>query len=110
MLDTLSPLLAAEEGRRVLLVASLLVLPRGCGEPTGPFATLAVTTTSLPNATPGVAYSEKHVATGGDGTYTWSVPAGSLPKGLILAARGGYRGTPSCRGSSFSGEGPGHAY
>ena len=75
--------------RRVLpLIIGSLLLPLGCGndEPTGPsFSTLAVTTASLRNAAPSVAYSETLAATGGDSDYTWSVTGGSLPTGLSLA-------------------------
>ena len=55
--------------RRVLwLTIGSLLLPLGCGS-TGPaYTKLVVTTTSLPNAVPTVAYSETLVATGGDGT------------------------------------------
>ena len=66
--------------RRVMtLIVSSLLLPLGCGGndgpgndgPTGPsIATLVVTTTSLPNAAPTVAYSQTLLATGGDGSYT----------------------------------------
>ena len=57
---------------------------------------LSVTTTSLPNGTPTVAYSETLIATGGDGAYTWSIPIGSLPTGLSLnTSTGGISGTPT---------------
>ena len=74
--------------RHPLLLIGTLLLPLGCGgkdDPAGPsFPTLAVTTTSLPNAAPTVAYSETVVATGGDGSYAWSVAVGSLPTGVSL--------------------------
>ena len=94
--------------RRVrLLIFGSLLLPLGCGgkdEPTGPtFATLAVTTTSLPNAAPTGAYSETLVATGGDGNYTWSVTVGSLPTGLSLTTSTGLiSGTLGGSGSTFT--------
>ncbi|NIM52728.1 MAG: hypothetical protein GTO22_26365, partial [Gemmatimonadales bacterium] len=71
------------------------------GDPSGPdYATLVLTTTSLPNATATVPYSETLVATGGDSTYTWSVTVGSLPTGLSLTASTGLiSGTPSVLGS-----------
>ena len=68
--------------RVLLLIISSLLLPLGCGadgpggnnDPTGSsFATLAVTTTSLPNADWNVAYSQTFVATGGNSSYTWLV-------------------------------------
>ena len=88
--------------RRVpLLIIGSLLLPLGCDGPSSPaYPTLVVTTTSLPNAAATVAYSETLVATGGDGTYTWSVTIGSLPTGLSLAtSTGEITGTPSAVGS-----------
>jgi hypothetical protein len=84
----------------LLFIIGSVLLPLGCGgndDPSGPgYATLVVTTTSLPNAAPTVAYSETLVATGGDGTYTWSVTIGSLPTGLSLTTSTGLiSGTPS---------------
>ncbi len=47
---------------------------------------LTITTTSpLPAGTVGVNYSQTLAATGGSGTYTWSVSTGNLPAGLSLA-------------------------
>ncbi|HSZ15228.1 MAG TPA: Ig-like domain repeat protein [Solirubrobacteraceae bacterium] len=48
---------------------------------------LHVTTTSLPQATPGVHYSVQLQAAGGTGPYHWS-KTGSLPKGLKLSSKG----------------------
>ncbi|HLE37045.1 MAG TPA: putative Ig domain-containing protein, partial [Candidatus Acidoferrales bacterium] len=61
-----------------------------------------ITTTSLPGGTVGVFYSQTLNATGGTGTYTWNIIAGSgsLPPGLSLAlATGVISGTPSTGGS-----------
>ncbi len=59
-------------------------------------AAVSVTTTSpLPGATAGALYSTTLAATGGDGSYTWSVPAGSaLPSWLSLSTGGVLSGTP----------------
>ena len=54
---------------------------------------LAITTTSAPNATEGVAYSQQLNASGGTGSYTWT--AASLPGGLSLSSTGVLFGTPS---------------
>ena len=84
-----------------LLIIGSLLLPLGCGGPTGPYPTLAFTTLSLPNGAPTVAYSETLVATGGDGTYTWSVTLGSLPTGLgLTTSTGEISGTPSAVASN----------
>jgi hypothetical protein len=60
---------------------------------------LAVTTTSLPGATLGSAYSAALAATGGTPPYTWSVTAGSLPPGLSLSSAGTISGTPAVAGT-----------
>jgi hypothetical protein len=64
---------------------------------------LTITTTSLPDGAVGTEYSQTLAATGGDGTYTWSIAAGALPAGLSLdSATGGISGTPSGTGSTFT--------
>ena len=62
-------------------------------------APLAVTTTSLPGATLGSAYSAALAATGGTPPYSWSVTAGSLPPGLSLSSAGTISGTPAVAGT-----------
>ncbi len=64
-----------------------------------------VVTTSLPNGTVGVGYSQTLMATGGTPPYSsWTVSSGALPAGLSLAASSGIiSGTPSAAGAaSFS--------
>jgi len=61
---------------------------------------VAITTTGLPDGTTTVAYSQSLAASGGDGSYTWSITAGALPDGLSLAADGTISGTPSAAASS----------
>jgi hypothetical protein len=59
---------------------------------------LEVTTTALPAGTVGDAYAASAVATGGDGTYSWS--ASGLPAGLsINSLTGTISGTPTASGS-----------
>ena len=56
---------------------------------------LTITTTSLPDGTVGVSYSATLQATGGTGTYTWSI-TGNLPDGLSLSSSTGViSGTPT---------------
>jgi hypothetical protein len=58
-----------------------------------------ITTTSLPNGTVGVAYAATTLqASGGDGSYTWSVTGGALPAGLTLSSGGVLSGTPTASG------------
>jgi hypothetical protein len=56
---------------------------------------LTITTSSLPSALVGVAYSQTLHATGGVPSYSWSVTAGSLPQGLTLSSAGVISGTPT---------------
>lgn len=62
---------------------------------------LAITTTSpLPAATAGTAYSQQFAASGGTPPYQWSVATGSaLPTGLTLSSTGLLSGTPSASGT-----------
>ncbi|VVB50914.1 Putative Ig domain protein [uncultured archaeon] len=61
--------------------------------------TLAITTTGLPAANIGVAYTTSIAATGGVAPYTFAVTAGSLPAGLTLTPSGTLAGTPTTAGS-----------
>ncbi len=62
-------------------------------------APLSVSTTSLPGGTVGTSYSQGLSASGGTGSYTWSVSSGSLPAGLSLAG-GTIGGTPTASGTA----------
>ncbi len=57
---------------------------------------LDINTTSVPNATRGVAYNAPLSASGGSGGYSWSSASGTnLPSGLSVVATGAISGTPS---------------
>jgi PKD repeat protein len=72
--------------------ASLTVMP-----PPG----VSITTTALPGATQGAAYSATLAATGGTPPYSWSIVSGTLPPGLTLdASTGVIAGTPTATGTS----------
>lgn len=59
-----------------------------------------ITTNSLPDGVTTVAYSATLVATGGKQPYSWSVIAGTLPTGLVLAASSGViSGVPTADGT-----------
>jgi len=55
----------------------------------------SITTTSLPAGTEGDAYSQTVAATGGLGTLTFSISAGSLPASLAMDSTGKITGTPT---------------
>ena len=60
---------------------------------------LTIMTTALPNGTAGMSYSQTLTASGGSGSYTWSVSGGSLPPGLILSTGGVLSGSPAVPGN-----------
>ncbi len=61
---------------------------------------LQINTASLPIASLGQTYGQSLTATGGTGTYSWSVTSGSLPGGLSLSSNGQISGTPTAPGTS----------
>lgn len=73
----------------------------GCGsyattQVTPSAATLAFTTSTLPDGLMGIPYSATLTATGGTTPYTWSLSSGTLPAGLSLnASTGAISGTPT---------------
>ena len=60
---------------------------------------VTVTTSSLPNATVGLSYSQQFAATGGSAPYTWDLTVGALPAGVTLASGGLLSGTPTSSGT-----------
>ncbi|MCU0437613.1 MAG: T9SS type A sorting domain-containing protein [Raineya sp.] len=56
--------------------------------------TITISPTILPNAKLGIPYNQNLTATGGGGTYTFSITSGILPNGLTLSASGVLSGTP----------------
>jgi plastocyanin len=52
------------------------------------------TTATLPAGVAGAAYEQRLLATGGTGTFVWTVSDGALPAGLTLGADGVVRGIP----------------
>ena len=62
---------------------------------------LTVNPATLPSGTQGTPYSQTVTATGGNGSYTYSISSGSLPAGLGLnASTGAISGTPTGSGPS----------
>lgn len=80
--------------QRVQSIASVPTTPTTTPSSTGATTTpLSITTTYLPPATAGTAYSVTLSAFGGNGSYSWWVSDGSLPAGLNLVPT-------QCTGSS----------
>jgi Subtilase family/Putative Ig domain len=61
---------------------------------------LLITTTTLPAAEVGQAYSTTLGASGGISPYSWSLASGTLPAGLALSANGTLSGTPTATTSA----------
>jgi hypothetical protein len=61
---------------------------------------LTITTTSLPGGSVGTPYSASIGATGGSGSYAFSIRGGTLPAGLSMSANGAITGTPTAGGTS----------
>lgn len=61
---------------------------------------LEIQTSSLADGTIGNAYSDVLKASGGDGSYTWTLASGALPQGLFLPAEGIISGIPRTEGIS----------
>jgi large repetitive protein len=53
---------------------------------------------AAPKAEVGVPFTASQSATGGSGTFTWSIASGALPAGLQLAPDGTVSGTPTAPG------------
>jgi hypothetical protein len=78
-----------------LLSITINPAPEGTGAVT---TAPMITTTALPTGTVGAAYSQTLVASG-DGTVTWTLDAGALPKGLTLSGAGVISGIPTAAGT-----------
>lgn len=61
--------------------------------------TIAFTRSTLPGGQVAVAYSQTTGATGGSGSYTYSLTAGALPPGIALSSSGALSGTPTAAGN-----------
>jgi hypothetical protein len=59
---------------------------------------VVITTTTLPAGTVGTPYAATLAASGGNGTYAWSVTGGALPGGVTLSGNT-LSGTPSASGT-----------
>jgi len=62
-------------------------------------APLQITTLLAPTARETVAYSAALAASGGSGSYNWSLSSGTLPPGLTLSPQGSLSGVPTTPGT-----------
>jgi large repetitive protein len=88
-----------------LLAVLITIFVAGCsgGGNTPPSNPVSITTTSLSQGTVNTSFSATLSATGGSGTYTWTVTSGNLPAGLTLSTSGQITGTPTTAGiTSFT--------
>jgi hypothetical protein len=88
--------------RYVLVGVILLVTMTGCGSFDTKFnffggntQQITITTTTLPDATAGMPYSQSLTASGATAPYTWTLSSGTLPDGLSLNSSGIISGTPT---------------
>jgi hypothetical protein len=89
-------------GFGVILCLFLMACGGGGSKPAPP-KQLTITTSSLPNAAVNAPYNNNIAATGGTGSYSWSVISGSLPPGLTLNATTSFiSGTPVQPFGSYS--------
>jgi len=78
---------------------TLLVLYQATEDVTVQAPPVAIATTTLPGGYVGLSYSQTLQATGGSGSYSWSIAPESLPPGLSLSAAGVISGTPTTTGT-----------
>ncbi|WP_250901836.1 MULTISPECIES: putative Ig domain-containing protein [unclassified Dyella] len=60
---------------------------------------ITFTRTTLPGGQVAVAYSQTVSATGGSGSFTYSLTTGALPPGIALSSAGAISGTPTAAGN-----------
>ena len=77
---------------------TIVINSPGGGTPP-PAVAPTITTSSLPEASVGSAYSTSFAASGGN-SQSWSIVSGSLPSGLTLASNGVLSGTPQTAGNA----------
>ncbi len=91
-------------GHATIACGLILCLFSACGGGGSNHSTqpLAITTSTLADATVGVAYQQTLSASGGVPPLSWSISAGSLPAGLTMDNVGMISGTPTGTGGTAS--------
>jgi hypothetical protein len=64
------------------------------------WASVVISTATLPDAEVSVPYTQSLTATGGDGVFVWAIEAGALPDGIALDATGVVSGTATTAGGT----------
>ncbi len=82
----------------VALICIFFVACGGGSKPPAPAGPPTITTTTLVQATVNQPYRATIQATGGTGTYTWSITGGTLPPGITFS-NAQLSGTPTTSGS-----------
>jgi hypothetical protein len=91
---------AATDGKDIGAdIATLLTKVAGVRADTT-YTAASITTTTLPTATHGTAYSTQLLATSASDMQVWRISSGTLPSGLSLSFAGVISGTPSSAGTS----------
>src|ERR1051326_1222405 len=85
--------------RLLLLFALLLIGASLVSAQVGTPIQITTTQSQIPEGTVNQSYSFTFTATGGSGSYNWSVTAGALPAGYFLSPSGTISGTTATTGS-----------
>ncbi len=83
-------------GHTTTISLPLVIQPNGSGS--GGSGSPSITTSTLPYAVVGAAFTQSLAASGGTPPYTWSISSGSLPAGLDLSSSGQISGTATHAG------------
>jgi len=73
--------------------------PGAVGVEATTYETLVLVTGTVPGGRLGDAYQEALIATGGDGTFIWSLIDGAIPNGITFTGGGVLEGTPLAEGT-----------
>ncbi|MGD0355485.1 MAG: putative Ig domain-containing protein [Dehalococcoidia bacterium] len=80
-------------------ITNLALTVSGTVPANGNSSALSITTSSFYAGAVGNSYSQTLAASGGSGTYTFTITSGSLPAGLTLGSGGSITGTPTTAGT-----------
>ncbi len=84
-------------GPSLVRIAALALLASlaGCGQSTTtPTDPVSISAVNVAEGVAGEPYTQRFIATGGNGSFSWTVSSGTLPAGLALSGGGVLSGTP----------------